>query len=231
MDPKSDTKSSKLLRKENRRENPRDPRKELAALREQLKEQEEANQALRESYRALEAKYNKKRDEESVKRTENQQLLKTIQELRLENAALTQKTVAVMAERVPLVAAVVMKSVYKKAANIPSRESAGQDTRIKKMRSLGHKFQDMGCEGQEKINEFIEMWSTVIEQRNDAAHKVTGDKVLEILPYCEERMRRVLEQAFRSLWEVSPSDWPNVTPEKKDREFRNCTDWELEKLG
>ncbi|PUU80243.1 hypothetical protein B9Z19DRAFT_1063594 [Tuber borchii] len=62
----------------------------------------------------------------------------------------------------------------------------------------------------------------VIEQRNAAAHKVTGDNVVAILPYRRERENAPCSRAGIqvTLW-IIPSDWLNATPEPKDRVYRN----------
>ncbi|CUS11074.1 unnamed protein product [Tuber aestivum] len=67
--------------------------------------------------------------------------------------------------------------------------------------------------------------------RNTAGHQVAGDNVIAILPYCGEKLRSVLEQAFWSFWRISPSDWPNTTLKQRSLVFSNCSDSELEHLG
>jgi len=58
-----------------------------------------------------------------------------------------------------------------------------------------------------------------MNDRNSGAHKVTGDDVNEILPFCEPQLRRILERAFRLLLGRSPSDWKHPTPDQKARVF------------
>ncbi|PUU80242.1 hypothetical protein B9Z19DRAFT_1123860 [Tuber borchii] len=60
-----------------------------------------------------------------------------VKELEATKKALSQEIAVMRAERVQLIAAVVMKSIYKKAAEIsPKQHTGGQDDRFEKMRNL-----------------------------------------------------------------------------------------------
>jgi len=59
----------------------------------------------------------------------------------------------------------------------------------------------------------------VIQNRNEAAHSVGGEDVIEVLPYCTTGLREVIERAFEFLWGIPPSDWGRATPDQKSLRF------------
>lgn len=154
------TLSKRDLRKENRKDNPKDPSKAIQALNDRLAVKEATVVVLRKECDALQKKYEKKRNAESAKRVQNQRLESRLKKLELSEKALRQEVADLMAERVPIVAAVVMKCVYKNAAKIATKEHAGQDDRTEKMRHLEAGFKEIGYDKPELVAEFIDMVSS-----------------------------------------------------------------------
>ncbi|KAG0634515.1 hypothetical protein HOY80DRAFT_985997 [Tuber brumale] len=214
------TKSKKLQRKEDL--------EEISRLESPITE-------LKKQSQEWEEKYNQELDAEESGRLEAQDLEETIKGHAERQIILSQQLERVMKDTVvPIVAAVVMKAMYKKAVEIsqPDQNAERQDDRLERIRNPRSQLEgEFGYNNTKQAAEFTDMWSEVIGELNTATREVTGDDVVAILPYCEERRRRVLERAFKSLWGISPGDWPNATPEQKGLVFRDCTDCEHDHLG
>ena len=156
MDPKS----KKNRRKENQKENRKDGKNGTDALNQLLTQKAAIEISLRQECSDLKAKYEKKRDAESARRAENQRLDQQVIKLKLSEEALLQEIADMRAEWIPLIAAVVMKTIYKKAADIqPKEHTARQDDRIEKMRQLGAGFKAIGYEEPKLVAEFVEIVS------------------------------------------------------------------------
>ncbi|KAG0640881.1 hypothetical protein HOY80DRAFT_1040679 [Tuber brumale] len=118
---------------------------------------------------------------------------------------------------VPIIAAVVLKSVYERAVGIGNKRWYGgkRDDRDHMIRNLHWRFAQIGYENAQQVDGLADIWSGVMEARNTAAHQVRGEDVIDILPYCDERLRHVLETAFWLLWGIAPGHWHFATPEQK----------------
>ncbi|RPA91537.1 hypothetical protein L873DRAFT_299698 [Choiromyces venosus 120613-1] len=160
---------------------------------------------------------------EYKKTTEGQ--AKEVEQLNQDMRAVMSTTV------VPIVAAVVLKSLYKKGVGLAPSEAHLSDTRGNTIRQHHDWFSRFGLANRQEMLDFAEVWPVVMAARNTAAHEVTGDNVITALSYCKGNLRRVLERAFRSLWGISPSNWHNASAAQRVMVFRNCSDSELDYLG
>ncbi|RPA93298.1 hypothetical protein L873DRAFT_69627 [Choiromyces venosus 120613-1] len=164
-------KSRRVQRKENRKEHPQDPEREIVELRERLQVQEQQVGVLREKTKQWEKKYNDKRDAESEKRKKTESLEETVKKHAEKEALLSQQLETIMKDTlVPIIAAVVMKAMYKRAARVPQQDqnAGGQDDRVERIRNLRSRFLELGYENAEQVVEFADMWSEVIAVQNTA---------------------------------------------------------------
>ncbi|PWW72764.1 hypothetical protein C7212DRAFT_334629 [Tuber magnatum] len=125
---------------------------------------------------------------------------------------------------VPIVAAVVLKSFYKKGMQPVHTSDPVPDNHADIIRRHRRKFNAFGLENRQEMLDFAEVWPEVMLARNATAHEVTGDDVVSILSYCRGKLHQVLGRAFRSLWGISPSNWHNATGARKALVFRDSSD-------
>ncbi|PWW80719.1 hypothetical protein C7212DRAFT_340849 [Tuber magnatum] len=109
---------------------------------------------------------------------------------------------------VPIVAAVVLESFYKKCMQSVHTGDPLSEDGADIIRRHRNRFDDFGLADEQEMLEFAEAWPGVMSAGDTAAH---GDEVVLALSYCQGNLHRVLQRAFTSLWGISPGDWHNAT--------------------
>ncbi|RPB00310.1 hypothetical protein L873DRAFT_1789062 [Choiromyces venosus 120613-1] len=147
------SKSKRLQWKENQKECPKDAEKEIAELKQRHQVQEVPAGVLKKEKKEWEEKYNTKRDAEARRRAELQRLEKTVASQAAMEITLSQKLETVVKDTLVLIiAAVVMKAVYKRAAEVPQ-----QDQNAGGLRNLRSRLLHISYENAEQVVEFADM--------------------------------------------------------------------------
>ncbi|KAG0132848.1 hypothetical protein HOY82DRAFT_538536 [Tuber indicum] len=132
---------------------------------------------LKEQLRALEGKYNEKRVADAKNRVRVQELEAKLEKSKEKEESLSRQLEKVMEARaVPIVSAVVMKAMYKKAAGIPEQVKPAdgqaqpadgqaqpadkQDGRVEKIRGLERQFLNHGYDNAQQVTEFADLVSS-----------------------------------------------------------------------
>ncbi|KAG0129453.1 hypothetical protein HOY82DRAFT_540774 [Tuber indicum] len=226
--------SKKDMRKENRIAQFKGSNPWIVELEEDLEKEKKLARTLVARNKQPQRKNGKSQSAKKKLKDEMKELERQNQELSEQLEAATKGTL------VPIVAAVVLKALYKRGLKVTPESSNNQVNREEMIRDRKGKYADFGCENEAQVDELADVWSGVIDARNTVAHLVTGDDVVGILPYCGDQLHNVLDRGFTSLWGISPDDWRagKATPRQKALKFRNFanrmgigSDCELERLG
>ncbi|KAG0138725.1 hypothetical protein HOY82DRAFT_595218 [Tuber indicum] len=158
-------------------------------LKKSLAEEKAQVRTLVDKNQKLRSKNSELQNQEKVSREEMKEISTMVNELskKLEPA--------MKGMLVPIVAAVVLKAVYKRAVGASPSSFGNPVDRAAKIRSRKDEYATFGCKNQAQVEELADVWSGMIDARNTAAHVVTGDDVVEILPHCGDQLRHVLERA------------------------------------
>ncbi|PWW76572.1 hypothetical protein C7212DRAFT_363678 [Tuber magnatum] len=173
-----DSTSNTLQRSENLGGPTKSLKEQIKLLKEQLLIQEDRNGNLEEKAKQWEKMYNKKREEEARRRKTIQDIEKGDRNHTTRETELSKELETVMKSTLaPIVAAVIMKAVYKEAAEVrpqepnppPGSESllririppqerkknpGEPDNRAAKIRKLRHRFLELGYENNQQVVEF-----------------------------------------------------------------------------
>ncbi|KAG0643261.1 hypothetical protein HOY80DRAFT_1094993 [Tuber brumale] len=112
---------------------------------------------LKQEKEEWQVKYNEKQDGEAIGRVEIQHLNETAEANATKETALAQELETVMKDTlVPIFAAVIMKVMYRRAADIPHQDqnAGGQDDRVERICELESRLLQLGYENSEQVAEF-----------------------------------------------------------------------------
>ncbi|KAG0643258.1 hypothetical protein HOY80DRAFT_1033705 [Tuber brumale] len=150
---------------------PNDPEIVIADLKRRPKAQERQVGEFKQEKEEWEAKYSKKQDAEAIGRAEIQHLNKTAEANATKKTTLSQELETVMKDTLVLIfAAVVMKVMYKRAADIPQQDqnAGGQDGCVKRIRGLRSRLLQLGYENAGQVVGFTN------ELRQSSPHQDDG---------------------------------------------------------